>query len=396
MDTIHTHCPYCALQCGIRLHGTAAEPVLEGDAEFPVNAGALCVKGFTAGNLLRHPERLTLPLVRPSKGAALRQVSWSEALDRISTAFRETQQRHGLDSVGVFGSGSLTNEKAYLLGKLARVALRTSSIDYNGRFCMSTAAAAANKAFGLDRGLPFPVADIARAETVLLVGANPAETMPPLMRYFDQQREAGGWLITVDPRETATARVARENLRITPGSDTALANGLLHVLVRERLLDESFLAERTEGFDAVRAVCAGYWPERVERLTGVPQAQIEAVARRLGRSRTAMILTARGAEQHAQGVANVLAFINVALALGLPGRLGSGYGCLTGQGNGQGGREHGQKADQLPGYRSIEDTAARAHIAAVWGIDPSGFPVRAAPPTRCSTPWVSRTASVRS
>jgi assimilatory nitrate reductase catalytic subunit len=161
---------------------------------------------------------------------------------------------------------------------------------------------------------------------------------------------------------------------LRPGSDTALANGLLHLLIRDGLIDTAYIRDRTNGFDLVRQRSAAYWPERVEMITGVPQHQLIEAAQMLGTAKTAMILTARGAEQHAHGVDNVLAFINVALALGLVGRRFSGYGTLTGQGNGQGGREHGQKADQLPGYRSIEDPVARRHIAEVWGISESQIP----------------------
>ena len=168
---------------------------------------------------------------------------------------KSVQNRFGKDAVGVLGSGSLTNEKAYLLGKFARVALGTASIDYNGRFCMSSAAAALNQAFGIDRGLPFPISDIAGAEAVLLVGANPAETMPPLMRYFEAQREAGGSLIVVDPRRTATAQAAALHLRLGPGSDAALANGLLHVLVRDRLVDPTSCAIEPRG-----STRRGRWP----------------------------------------------------------------------------------------------------------------------------------------
>ncbi len=369
-----SHCPYCALQCGVVLDGPPDDLYLEGDPDFSVNAGALCVKGWTAARLLDHPERLTRPLLRRRPGGALVPGSWPQALGRIASALRETQERHGRDAVGLFGGGSLTNEKAYLLGKLARFALRTANIDYNGRFCMSSGASAGQMALGIDRGLPFPLADIPLAETVLLVGGNPAETMPPLMRYFEEQRKAGGALIVVDPRRSVTAEAAALHLRLSPGSDAALANGILHVLIRDRLVDAEYVGARTEGFDSARALAATYWPERVERLTGVPQGLIEDAARRLGHATRAMILTSRGAEQQAHGVANVLAYINVALALGLPGRRGSGYGTVTGQGNGQGGREHGQKADQLPGYRHVEDTVARAHIARVWGMAPADLP----------------------
>ena len=368
-----SHCPYCALQCGIDLTGPPHAPVLAGDPGFPVNGGALCIKGWTAAQLLAHPERLTAPLARDA-GGVLRPVGWDDALGRIAEAVESTRARYGPDAVGVLGSGSLTNEKAYLLGKFARMALGTASIDYNGRFCMSSAAAAANRAFGIDRGLPFPVEDIARAEAILLVGANPAETMPPLMRHFDSQREAGGALIVADPRRTATAETATLHLALAPGTDAVLAHGLLHVLVRDGLVDDDYVRDRTEGFEAMRAMAAAFWPERVERLTGVPQAAVVEAAHTLGRARTAMVLTARGAEQQAQGVANTLAFVNVALALGLPGREGSGYGTITGQGNGQGGREHGQKADQLPGYRRIDDTAARDHIARIWQMEPGHLP----------------------
>ena len=239
---------------------------------------------------------------------------------------------------------------------------------------MSSAAAAGNRAFGIDRGLPFPLADLGRADTLLLVGANPAETMPPLMRHVTDLRERGGRLIVVDPRRTATARQADLHLQPLPGTDLAVANALLHIALTEGWLDRAYVAERTTGFDEVRRTVAGYWPAEVERLSGVPVADLYATARALATVDRAVILTARGAEQHAKGVDTVTAFINLALALGLPGRPGSGYGCLTGQGNGQGGREHGQKADQLPGYRRIDDPAARAHVAGVWGVDPDALP----------------------
>jgi assimilatory nitrate reductase catalytic subunit len=355
------------------LGGGRDEPRIQGDHSFPVNRGSLCIKGWTAAELLDHHERLLRPLKRNARGVFV-EVEWDEALDTVAQALLATQAKYGRDAVGVLGGGSLTNEKAYLLGKFARVALCTANIDYNGRFCMSSAAAAAIKAFGIDRGLPFSIVDIPRAEVILLVGANPAETMPPLMPYFDGQRAGGGKLIVVDPRLSATARSADVHLRSVPGADAALANGLLHILIREGLIDEAYIDARTEGFGAVKALAATYWPDRVERITGVTETQLIGVARMLGRARTAMILTARGAEQQSQGVNNTLAFINLALALGLPGQPFSGFGSITGQGNGQGAREHGQKSDQLPGYRRIDDFDARRHIAGIWEVNEEEIP----------------------
>jgi assimilatory nitrate reductase catalytic subunit len=365
-----THCPYCALQCGMRIERDGA---ISGDADFPVNAGRLCVKGFTAGAVLAHPERLTSPLARNDAGELV-PVSWDKALGRIVAGIHATQDRHGRDAVGVFGSGALTNEKGYLLGKFARVALKTANIDYNGRFCMSSAAAAANRTLGIDRGLPFPLEDIPGAEVVLLVGGNAAETMPPLMRYFDAQKANGGRFIVVDPRRSATAEVATDHLAITPGSDAVLAYGLLHLIIREGWLNEAYVAARTTGFERVRALVASYWPGRVERLTGISEAKLLELAATLGRAKSVMILTGRGPEQQWQGVNNASAYINLALALGAVGKPNSGWGTLTGQGNGQGGREHGQKADQLPGYRSISDPAARKHVARVWGVPEESIP----------------------
>lgn len=381
-----THCPYCALQCGMTLTPEAIEltdanghRVLDMHLEvsprdFPTNKGGLCRKGWTSTKLLTHRDRLTTPLIRDRKGGPLRPASWDEALDKIARSFQSVQQKYGRDAVGVFGGGGLTNEKAYWLGKFARVGLKTASIDYNGRFCMSSAAAANNRAFGMDRGLPFPLEDIPLAETILLVGSNPGETMPPFMQYFDEQKKRGGNLIVVDPRRTPTADSATLHLQPAPGTDLMLALGLLHICTRDNLLDHAFIAARTTGYRDAKRTVANYWPEYVEQVTGVPVAKLTEAAHLLARAKTAMTLTARGPEQQSKGVDTVSAFINLMLALGKVGPRGSGFGTLTGQGNGQGGREHGQKCDQLPGYRSINDPKAREHMAQVWGVEESEIP----------------------
>ncbi|MEW2067740.1 molybdopterin oxidoreductase family protein [Streptomyces sp. NPDC007346] len=367
---VRTHCPYCALQCGTRLEVSPHEGVtVQADEDFPVNAGRLCAKGWTAPRLLSVPDRLTSPLLRHGPQAAHRRVSWPTALDHTAARLRRIVDASGPDAVAVFGGGGLTNEKAYMLGKFARVALGTSQIDYNGRFCMSSAAAAGAAAFGVDRGLPFPVTDLAAADVVLLAGANVAETMPPLMQHLERAD-----LIVIDPRYSATAERAALHLRPAPGTDLALALGLLHAAVADGHLDRSYVARRTTGFEEAWRRASEWWPERVERVTGVPVADQYTAVRMLAAAERRYLLTGRGAEQHSKGTDTVAAYINLALALGMPGQEGSGYGCLTGQGNGQGGREHGQKADQLPGYRRITDPAARAHVAGVWGVDPGELP----------------------
>ena len=380
-DGAATHCPYCALQCAMTLTApaTAAAPLEVAGRDFPTNRGGLCRKGWTSASLLEHPGRITEPLLKGADGVH-RPVGWDEALDRTAAAVKAARAAHGPDAVGVFGGGGLTNEKAYQLGKFARLALGTSRIDYNGRFCMSSAAAAGMRAFGLDRGLPFPLADLGTASTILLLGSNVAETMPPFVQHLQGARDAGG-LIVVDPRRSATAAFTADggglHMQPLPGTDLALLLGLAHVVIHDGLADSAYIAGRTTGYAALARSVAGYWPERVQSLTGVPAGLIRDTARRLAegaRQGGSYILTGRGVEQHVDGTDTATAAINLALLLGLPGSARSGYGTLTGQGNGQGGREHGQKADQLPGYRKITDPVARAHMAAVWGVPEAAIP----------------------
>lgn len=404
-----THCPYCALQCAMTLKSpavltpavqpgsdpvpaptasnapaagvpAAVAPVLEvSGRDFPTNRGGLCRKGWTSASLLSHPGRVTEPMLKGSDGVH-RPVSWDDALKLITTAVKETRARYGADAVGVFGGGGLTNEKAYQLGKFARLALGTSRIDYNGRFCMSSAAAAGMRAFGVDRGLPFPLEDLDGASAIMMLGSNVAETMPPFVQHLQGARDAGG-LIVVDPRRSATAAFTSDggglHLQPLPGTDLTLLLGLSHVVIHEGLADTDFIQARTSGFEALARSVNAFWPERVQSLTGVPADLIRETARRLANGATkggTYILTGRGVEQHVDGTDTATAAINLSLLLGLPGSHRSGYGTLTGQGNGQGGREHGQKADQLPGYRKITDPAARAHMAKVWGVPESLIP----------------------
>ncbi|WP_194906057.1 molybdopterin oxidoreductase family protein [Catenulispora rubra] len=400
MDTFspvtRTHCPYCALQCGMELHaevdGAETRLRVAGWDAFQVTKGALCQKGATSAELLNPAVRLMSPLIRRAADAELEPATWDEALDFAAQRLKSIAAEHGRDAVGVFGGGGLTHEKAYSLGKFARVVLQTPHIDYNGRFCMSAAAAASQRAFGVDRGLPFPLADVAHTDVILLVGSNLADTMPPALRYLTAQRENGGRLIVVDPRRTRTAEQADLHLQPVPGTDAALAAGLLHVLIAEHLVDEEFVAARTSGFEEARAEAQRWWPERVEAVCGVPAGDVRAAARMFagggsgggggagaggastGPSGTGMVLTARGTEQQADGADAVNAWINLALAAGKAGRPYCGYGAITGQGNGQGGREHGQKADQLPGYRKITDPAAREYVASVWGVSADALP----------------------
>ncbi|MGY5763598.1 molybdopterin oxidoreductase family protein [Brachybacterium sp. DNPG3] len=386
--TTATHCPYCALQCAQSLSvvpgaaaGGSGEVTVDG-RDFPTNLGGLCRKGWTSAEVLTAPDRILHPRIRTADGG-FRDASWDEALDLIAGRLREIQERDGADGVAVFGGGGLTNEKAYALGKFTRVTLGSRFIDYNGRFCMAAAATASNRSLGLDRGLPFPLADLGGSDCVVLLGSNVAATMPPFVQHLAGVRERGG-LVVMDPRASATARLTADgggiHLAPVPGTDLVVLLALIHIVLAEELFDAEYVAARTTGIEALARSVAAWWPERAEGVCGIGAERLREVARLLAAAsparggRGAHLLTGRGVEQSTQGTATVTATIDLALLLGLVGREGSGYGPITGQGNGQGGREHGLKADQLPGYRSIADPAHREHVARVWGVDPDSLP----------------------
>jgi assimilatory nitrate reductase catalytic subunit len=369
---VPTHCPYCGVQCGMNLLVENDKVVgFEPRYDFPVNEGRLCPKGVTAYLQIHHPDRLTHPLIK--RNGRFEQASWDEALDLVASKFKEIQDKYGKNAIGVYSGSSLTTEKTYLAGKFARAGLGTKYVDYNGRLCMVSAAAGNNKAFGIDRAAN-PWADIPLAEVLIVAGTNCAETFPVLNKYLWQQRDNGGVWIVVDPRETPTARQGDIHLQLKPGTDVAVANGMLNVIVREGLIDEEFISAHTNDWDATRAVIEEYTPDVASQISGVPANRIEAAGLLYGRAKTGMIMHARGIEHHSNGVDNVLSYINIVLATGKIGEPGRGYGTITGQGNGQGGREHGQKADQLPGQRSMNDPAARKYVCEVWGLPEEELP----------------------
>src|SRR5215217_3754707 len=374
---VPTHCPYCAVQCGINLlveknHVVGFEPRYD----FPVNEGRLCPKGVTAYLQVHHPDRLLYPLIK--RNGRFERARWDEALDLVAGKFKELQSTHGKDALGVYSGSSLTTEKTYLMGKFARVGLGTRYVDYNGRLCMASAAAGNNKAFGIDRAAN-PWSDIPLAEVLLIAGSNCAETFPVLNKFLWQQRDNGGRWIIVDPRETPTARQGDLHLQLKPGTDVALANGMLHVLIQENLIDQAFIDGRTNDWLATRELALRYPPEVAAQISGVPAEKIVAAARMYGRAKTGMVMHARGIEHHTNGVNNVLSYINLVLATGQIGAPGRGYGTITGQGNGQGGREHGQKADQLPGQRSISNPEHRKYVCQVWDLPEAELPQAGAP-----------------
>ncbi|MCM3441813.1 assimilatory nitrate reductase catalytic subunit NasC [Metabacillus halosaccharovorans] len=370
-----TQCPFCSMQCKMQLieqSVVSRKTYKTIGKDNPTSQGRLCIKGMNAHQHPFHQDRVLHPLLKVD-GEFVR-ISWEEALQYIKKQVEEIQAVDGHEALSIYGSASITNEEAYILGKFARVGLKTPYIDYNGRLCMSAAATAANQTFGLDRGLTNSLKEIPSTRVIILAGTNIAECQPTIMPYFEKAKENGAYIIAIDPRETPTTQLADLHLKVKPGMDAALANGFLKVIIDENLVDEDFVNERATGFEEVKDYVQSLSLDEISDLTGVPIEQIRTAATKFASEESGMLFTARGVEQQIDGTVAVRNFLNVVIATGKIGKPNSGYGAITGQGNGQGAREHGQKADQLPGYRLIENEEHRAHVAKVWGIDKDELP----------------------
>jgi assimilatory nitrate reductase catalytic subunit len=372
---VSTHCCFCGQQCGIKLK--VKENVVIGfepREEFPFNKGMLCPKGVKRYLQGAHPDRLLTALERDETApGGFREMAYERAIRRVADEIARIQEAYGPDAFAVLSGASLTTEKTYLMGKFARVALGTRNIDYNGRLCMVSAGAANKKAFGIDRSAN-PWSDITKADVVLIAGSNVAECSPITTSYVWAARERGAKIVVVDPRITPIARTCDLFLPVKPGRDVALFNGILRLMIENDWIDHDFVEKHTVGFDAVAESVEEWTPRKTAEVTGISEKAIRTAAEWWGTARTSYVMHARGIEHHSHGVQNVLSLINIVLASGRIGREGCGYGTITGQANGQGGREHGQKCDQLPGWRDIENEEHRAYIASVWGVEPDSIP----------------------
>jgi assimilatory nitrate reductase catalytic subunit len=372
---VKTHCCFCGMQCGIQLKVKDNQVIgFEPWEDFPFNHGMLCPKGVKRYLQGSHPDRLLTAYQRdPSAEGGFRPMPYDQAIDRVASEIQRIQSKYGPEAFGVLSGASLTIEKAYLMGKFARVCLKTPFIDYNGRLCMVSAGAGNKKSFGVDRAAN-PWSDILKAEVVWISGANIGECFPITTDYVWQARENGAKIIVVDPRITPIARTCDLFLPIKPGRDVALFNGILHLMIENDWIDHDFIEQETTGFEALAEHVKEWTPKRTAEVTGITERAIRQAAEWWGRAKTSFLMHARGIEHHSHGVQNVLGAINIVLASGRIGREYCGYATITGQANGQGGREHGQKCDQLPGGRDISNPEHRAHVAKIWGITPEEMP----------------------
>ncbi len=370
-STVKTICPYCGVGCGlaVKVHdGKIVE--VRGDKTHPSTLGGICPKGAQIDEIVATPNRLTNAQLRATAALPFTQVSLDRALSHVAMRFREIIHEHGRDAVGFYISGQLTTESQYAFNKLAKGVIGTNNLDANSRLCMASAASAYKMALGSD-GPPTCYDDIELAECFLIVGANMADCHPVLWQRV-KRRAARKRIrvIVVDPRRTATAEGAHLHLPIKPGTDVALLNAMLHVLITQGWINEHFIRAHTEGWEAVRAVAEAWSPARAAKVCGVEEQAIHRAAFWFGQSAEALSLWTMGVNQSTSGVAKNLALINLHLATGKIGRPGSGPFSLTGQPNAMGGREVGYLCGQLPGYRDVTNSQHREDIARVWGVPP--------------------------
>ncbi len=381
MAETRSTCPYCGVGCGVLI--ASHEGLITGvraDPEHPANRGRLCSKGATL-HLSATPQvlqgaRALRPEMRRSRDAARQAVGWEPAMAYVTERFADIIARHGPHSVGLYISGQLLTEDYYVFNKLAKGLLGTNNLDSNSRLCMSSAVAGYKHAFGADAP-PTCYDDIAHADCLFIAGSNTAWAHPIVFRRIEDARRArpSMKIIVVDPRRTETAEIADLHLRIEPGTDVALFHGMLHLMLREALVDETFIAEHTQGFEALRERVRDFTPALAAQICGLAPERIEQAARwfaglREDGSRAATLsLYCQGLNQSSCGTDKNKALLNLHLACAQVGREGAGPFSLTGQPNAMGGREVGGMANLLSAHRDLTNPLDRAQVAALWGVD---------------------------
>lgn len=365
-QTVPTICPYCGVGCGLLLQ--VADGRLIGTLplkDHPVSRGRLCLKGWNAHQFVHHPDRLQRPLVR--KGGVLKEAGWEEALECVGRGFSKLRDQYGPSSLAGISSAKCTNEENYLFQKLLRGVLGTNSVDHCARLCHSPTVVALTSAFG-SAAMTNSIPELAGADCILVFGSNTSENHPLAASFIIEAQRRGGRLLVADPRRIHLSSFADLHLRLRPGTDTALANGLAHVIFQEGLHNRQFIEERTEGFEAFKEAIQDYSPSRVEEITGIPESQLKEAARIYAKAERASILYCMGITQHTAGSDNVRAICNLALLCGQVGRPSTGVNPLRGQNNVQGACDMGALPDVLPGYQRVSDPEVREKFERRWGL----------------------------
>ena len=391
-------CPYCGVGCGVSYHVRAGRITGVSGRTDTHTEGRLCVKGRYGYDYTHHPQRLLKPLIRrddaypkrplsadfedyrdfrrslrsPEWNNRIREVfreaEWDEALDLAARRLLEIKGALGPGALAGFGSAKVTNEEAYLFQKLIRAVFGTNNVDHCTRLCHASSVAALTEAIG-SGAVSNAFQEVLETDVIFVIGSNTEDNHPVAATYMKQAVDRGARMIVLDPRRPTIADHATRYVRFKPGTDIALLNGLMHVILKEGLQDGGFIESRTERFEVLKPSLARFTPETTSRITGVPASVIEEVAREYGRARRAMIFWGMGISQHVNGTDNARALISLCLMTGNIGRRGTGLHPLRGQNNVQGASDVGLVPMYYPGYQPVADPGVRRRFESAWGND---------------------------
>ncbi len=358
-----TICPFCGVGCGMNLLTEKNRLIsVEPQIDHPISRGQLCAKGWSSAYGIDPKDRITHPLIRTPQG--FRQTSWNKALETVAARLKQIMEETGPQAIGIISSARATNEDNYAAQKLARAVLKTNNIDHCARICHSPTVAGLNQTLG-SGAMTNSAEDIFETDLVLVFGADPTENHSILGGHIIRAHLEGTQLIVVDPRRTRLAKLADTHLQLKPGSNIALLNAIIKIILDNRWQDKKFLDQRCEGLAQLTASVANAL-EGVEKTTGISLPKIEAVAKAYSQSKRAMILYGMGVTQYVSGTNNVIALSNLALTCGQLGRKGTGINPLRGQNNVQGACDMGCLPNVYPGYQKVDNPEVRAKFSQHW------------------------------
>jgi formate dehydrogenase major subunit len=375
-------CPFCGVGCQLTYHVADNRIVRVDGRDGPSNHERLCVKGRFGFDYVAHPQRLTRPLVRKPgapKGDAMaldptrwsevfREASWEEALEIAAAGLRKVRDTVGPSALAGFGSAKGSNEEAYLFQKLVRTGFGTNNVDHCTRLCHASSVVALLEGIG-SGAVSNQVSDVAQAEVIFLIGANPTSNHPVAATWIKNATDRGAKLIVADPRRNDLARHAWRNLQFTADMDVALLNAMIHTILDEGLVDQEFVRRRTSNFEALRENAKDFSPEKMAPLCGIPAQTIREVARAYATSKASIILWGMGISQHVHGTDNARCLIALSLMTGQIGRPGTGLHPLRGQNNVQGASDAGLIPMMYPDYKRVDNPEAIARFEKFWGME---------------------------
>lgn len=371
LDKVKTICPYCGVGCSLILHvDRNANKIVQvtGDENSIVNNGMLCVKGRYGFDFVGDSKRITTPLKKGANGSFV-EITWDEAFNEIAEKLLKTKAEFGPDSIAGFASAKVTNEENYLFQKFIRKEIGTSNVDHCARLCHASTVAGLAISFG-SGAMTNDIGDIDKADVILIIGSDTTSAHPVIGSKIKQAVKSGkSKLIVIDPKKIAIARHAEIYARQRCGTDVAVVNGMMHIILKNGWQDKEFIEQRCENFEAVATEVEKYTPDFVEKITGIPAEQLYEIAKLFGQAQIASVFYSMGITQHTTGVDNVMSIANLQMMCGNLGTIGGGVNPLRGQNNVQGACDMGALPNVFPGYQKVDDPVLKEKFEKTWGSE---------------------------